>query len=245
MTTLRNSIRQTDSIAPATISESDTPVQTTTSVSVADTGKYTGVLSLGGETASYDLYGLKAALAAYAKKDSTKSELSYEYATRTVLKLRIDSGDATDTNPDEKTSITESGSTLTFKDLKVWVVGGDAPYGGNTLSPFPLDWSDPAYFKLMTGSWTTTSGELLGNWYWSSWDITTSTYHGFALGDVPSDAGDNGPKYWYMAECAWVAQKTYYILYPGETLEMKIGGDGAKYQALFLFRYKNEGKRSD
>ena len=213
--------------------------------------KYENEFSIGGGTASYDMKGLKIAIAARAEKtsdSSVKSDPCYEYATRTVLKLVIDSADASDTNANTGTSIYEkingTNTQLLFKDLKVWIVGGDSPYGGNSVDPFPLAWNDPAYFKLMAGSWTTTDGDLLGNWYWISWDITTSTYHGFAIGDVPKDADTKGPTYWYMSECAWVAQKTNYILYPGETLEMKITGGRQEYcQANFLFRDKNEGSR--
>ena len=185
--------------------------------------------------------GMKFAIAARAEKGGANSEPSYEYVTRTVLKLMI-TGES-DSRGETGSKIYENGKYLQFQDLKVWVFGGDAPYGGNTLDPFPLAWNDSSYFKLMSGNWTN-NYDLQGYWYWVSWDITTSTYHGFVIGDVPSDAKDNGPNKWYAAECAWVAQKENYVLYPGETLEMAIeSGNGSGYQAKFLFRDKNEGAR--
>ena len=205
------------------------------------TNTYSSAFTLGDSISDYDsATGKKFAIAAYAKKGDLSSATSYEYATRTVLKLTI-TGNSDTTNATSK--VKENGSYLSFKDLKVWVFGGDSPYGGNTLDPFPLSWSDPANFKLMSGSWNNT-GICYGNWYWVSWDITTSTYHGFVLGDVPSDAATNGPTYWYAAECAWVAQKENYVLYPGETLEMAVETTNeAYYQAKFMFRIKNEGTR--
>ena len=190
--------------------------------------------------------GMKFAIAARAEKvGGANSEPSYEYVTRTVLRLTITgtsggTGGSNDSDGSTNSNIYEGGTRLQFKDLKVWVIGGDAPYGGNTLDPFPLAWNDSPYFKLMSGNWDRNKGKLCGDWYWVSWDITTSTYTGFAIGDVPSDAQKNGPTRWYAAECAWVAQKENYVLYPGETLEMVIA-DGKKYQAAFLFRDKNEG----
>ena len=193
--------------------------------------------------------GMKFAIAARAEKvGGANSEPSYEYVTRTVLRLTITgttggTGGSNDNNGSTNSNIYEDGKRLQFKDLKVWVIGGDAPYGGNTLDPFPLAWNDSPYFKLMSGNWDKDKEyKLCGDWYWVSWDITTSTYTGFAIGDVPWDAGTLGPTRWYAAECAWVAQKENYVLYPGETLEMVIA-DGKKYQAAFLFRDKNEGAR--
>lgn len=219
----------------------------TDDVKVSDDYKtYNSKIQLGDPIGDYNsAKGMKFAIAARAEKvGGANSELSYEYVTRTVLRLTITgttggTGGSNDSNGSTNSNIYEGGTRLQFKDLKVWVIGGDAPYGGNTLDPFPLAWNDSPYFKLMSGKWGN-EGKLCGDWYWVSWDVTTSTYTGFAIGDVPSDAGTLGPTRWYAAECAWVAQKENYVLYPGETLEMVIA-DGKKYQAAFLFRDKNEG----
>ena len=204
--------------------------------------EYTNAISLGNTISEYNnAEGMKFAIAARAEKGDANSEPSYEYVTRTVLRLMI-TGES-DSRGATGSKIYENGKYLQFQDLKVWVFGGDAPYGGNTLDPFPLAWNDSSYFKLMSGNWTN-NYDLQGYWYWVSWDITTSTYHGFVIGDVPSNADTLGPTRWYAAECAWVAQKENYVLYPGETLEMAIESDNdSGYQAKFLFRDKNEGER--
>ncbi len=178
--------------------------------------------------------GLKIALVAYATSSdgTTTSEYSYEYATRTVLKLNIDgnynTGDGYGSqSTSEGTAIYEnttaySGETaLKFSQLKVWVVGGDYTSGTNSITPFPLSWGDSSNFKLMASS-SGFDDNMYGQWYWVTWDVTTATYHGFVVGNVPSDADPNGPGAWYTAEGGWDAQKTNYVLYPGETLIMSI-----------------------
>lgn len=200
-------------------------------------------------------FGVKIALAATATANGQTSAPAYEYLTRTVLKLYIrvtgnqslgydyadDHAGLGSTSP---ATLTAKYAGLTFKDLKVWVFGGDSPYGDNTQDPFPLSWSNSASFKLMSGAHSTRSGNtnvsnannMEGQWYWVSWDITAPTYHGFAIGTVPSDALENGPDIWYASECSWVTQKKNFVLRPGETLVMDTGG----VQPSFLFRDKNE-----
>lgn len=186
-------------------------------------------------------FGVKIALAATATANGQTSAPAYEYLTRTVLKLNIGSyntnandGGRGSTAP---TTLTSKYPGLTFRDLKVWVFGGDAPYGGNTNDPFPLAWADSRYFKLMSGTYSNNdTNDMKGSWYWVSWDITAPTYHGFAIGTVPSDALENGPDIWYAAECSWVSQKTNFVLRPGETLVM----DTTNVNPTFLFRDKNE-----
>lgn len=209
------------------------------------TKTYNSTFTLGSTNLYYksntdtNLSALKIAIVAIAKKGTVTSTPAYAYAARTVLKLMI-TGES-DSGSFDVTDSEESG--LKSGDLKVWVIGGDAPYGGNTIDTFPLAWNDSSKFKLMSGSFYNTSN-LLGYFYWATWDISTNTYHGFAIGDVPSDAATNGPKVWYVGECAWVAQKENYVLYPGEMLEMAIeSGNNASYQAKFLFREKNKGTR--
>mgnify|MGYP002620302855 CR=1 FL=1 len=194
-------------------------------------------------TLDYDtVKGLKFAITAQSSKNGSTAT-AYEYATRTVLKFVVsgnyDAGNGN--NGDTQTTIKENGNTLYFRDLKVWIIGGDAPSGGNASSATPLSWADSRNFKLMKGA-LTNNYNMYGTWYWITWDVSAATYHGFAIGDVPSDAQDNGPTEWYVSECAWVAQKENYVLYPGETLEMAIENEGV-YQATFMFRIKNKGTR--
>ena len=180
---------------------------------------------------TYDnAYGVKIAIIATTKK-GTASGTSYEYATRTVLKFNINSY----WNTGSENNVTSTG--LSSKQLKVWVMGGDAPYGGNSKDPFPLSWSDPSHFKLMRGSFTTDN--MKSQWYLVMWDISSATFHGFAIGTVPSDADSNGPDEWIPAENSWVTQKMNYILYPGETLIM----DTANTNPSFWFRPKNRTTR--
>ena len=205
--------------------------------------------------------GLKFAITAQSSKGSL-TKTSWEYAARTVLKFIISGkyDEKTGSNGDTVTGITEGGKTLTFKDLKVWVIGGQYPSGGNSLNSFPLSWGDPSNFKLMAGehykTYTDNEGNVQnyetknmnGEWWWITWDVSAATYHGFAIGNVPSDASTNttggpkGPKEWYVSECGWVAQKENYVLWPGETLEMAIEEAGS-YHATFMFREKNKGER--
>lgn len=188
---------------------------------------------------TYDhAFGMKIAIAATATANG-KTETAYEYAARTVLKFHIGtySGDG-------KGSTSADITGLTFKDLKVWVIGGDSAYGSNTLDPFPLSWGKSSDFKMMAGSHTANQGNdnMTGNWYWVTWDITAATYHGFIIGDVPSDAVAHGPTTWFVGECCWVPLKENYPLYPGETVIMDTTttDDGTP---AFLFRYKNKGTR--
>lgn len=184
---------------------------------------------------SYDnAKGLKIAVIATATANGT-TKTAYEYATRSVLKFHINNYDDHDY---AKGSNTAPGNGLKFKDLKVWVTGGDATYGGNSLDPFPLSWAIPGNFKLMNGS-LSGDNQMSGDFYWVSWDITTKTFHGFVIGDVPSDAATNGPSVWFSSECSWVTLKNNYPLYPGETLIM----DTADVSPYFAFRDKNKGSR--
>lgn len=184
-------------------------------------------------------FGMKIAIAATATANG-KTETAYEYAARTVLKFHIGSYSG-----DGKGSLSADITGLTFKDLKVWVIGGDSAYGSNTIDPFPLSWSNSSNFKMMAGSHTYQDAykadNMEGNWYWVTWDITAATYHGFIIGDVPSDAAEHGPTTWFVGECCWVPLKENYPLYPGETVIMSTDStDGAP---TFLFRYKNKGTR--
>lgn len=216
--------------------------------------KYTGEQTLasgdGYKVNTYaDAKGLKIAITATAEKNGVTVS-SYEYAARTVIKFKIDgnySGDGNGTKTDFDGILT--GKNLTFVDLRVYLAGGDSPYGANSITGFPLSWNDSSNFKLMAGKHSTGTGNadnvsyMYGEWWWVSWDISAPTYHGFYIGDVPYDAAENGPSIWFAAECGWVPTKENYILYPGETLIMYVtappNDDRNANGPAFHFRPKN------
>lgn len=236
---------------------------------------YTGTITLGTSVLTFDTAkGMKFAIAAQASKGTTQSEEAYEYAARTVLKFDIGNkyrnvdNQGTTLNEDNHgnflTPIKDSnGNNSNVSKLTIWIIGGDSDSGGNTIDPFPLSWGDPSNFKMMkldpgtdnnnriTKDKTTVKGE----WYWITWDISAPTYHGFVAGDVPSDAQENGPSIWYAGECFYTPLKSYYILYPGETLYMTMKDsfydNESKKQinydnddrADYFFRWKNIGTR--
>ena len=176
---------------------------------------------LGTAISGYDsATGMKYAIAAYAMASTGTSEMSYEYATRSVLKLEIRAyGNWNYCEYNEYSAVSENNTTLTYGKLKIWIQGGDAAYGGNSLDPFPLSWGDSKNFKMMEGSHDTVA--MTGKYYWVTWDLSATAYHGFAIGDV-HDFGNGkiGPSTWYTTDCGWTKYKTSYPLYPGETLEM-------------------------
>ena len=230
---------------------------------------YTGIITLGTSRLTFDTAkGMKFAIAAQASKGTTESEVAYEYAARTVLKFDIGNKyrNADDQGGNDQDNYGNFKSTKIgayVSQLTVWIIGGDSDSGGNTIDPFPLSWGDPSNFKMMkldpgtdnnnriTKDKTTVKGE----WYWITWDISAPTYHGFVAGDVPSDAQENGPSIWYAGECFYTPLKSYYILYPGETLYMTMKDsfydNESKKQinydnddrADYFFRWKNIGTR--
>ena len=230
---------------------------------------YTETITLGTPRLTFDTAkGMKFAIAAQASKGTTESEVAYEYAARTVLKFDIGNKyrNADDQGGNDQDNYGNFKSTKIgayVSQLTVWIIGGDSDSGGNTIDPFPLSWGDPSNFKMMkldpgtdnnnriTKDKTTVKGE----WYWITWDISAPTYHGFVAGDVPSDAQENGPSIWYAGECFYTPLKSYYILYPGETLYMTMKDsfydNESKKQinydnddrADYFFRWKNIGTR--
>ena len=210
---------------------------------------YTGTITLGTSKLTFDTAkGMKFAIAAQASKGTTKSEVAYEYAARTVLKFDIGNryrnadNQGTTLNEDNHgnflTPIKDSnGNNSNVSKLTIWIMGGDSDSGGNTINPFPLSWGDPSNFKMMkldpgtdnNNPITKDKTTVRGEWYWITWDISAPTYHGFVAGDVPSDAQKNGPSVWYAGECFYTPLKSYYILYPGETLYMTMHDEGGYY----------------
>ncbi len=229
-------------------------------------------------------YGKKFAISAQASKGTDKSEVVYEYAARTVLKFKIgdkyrnhsdyyndknNNGQIDDDEKNEENRIDTKDNHGNFKDdvtglnvckLTVWIEGGDAESGGNTIDPFPLSWGKPEGFKMMKlqgGNKNKT--DVRGEWYWVTWDISAPTYHGFNVGNVPTYAQTKGPSIWYAGECFYTPLKSHYILRPGETLMMTMdskannpdgknpNGESLTYnennRASYFFRLKNKGTR--
>jgi len=205
---------------------------------------YSSEVTLGATASTYGaLTGLKVAIAAKAEKNSVTSDLSYEYATRSVLKFNLDasSGKYDTGSGYAATEITENSSKLNMYQLQIWIQGGDSASGTNTISTFPLSWGDFSNYKLMKAYSNNAATPWKGQWAWCTWDLSAGAYHGFTAGDVPSDAQDKGPTTCYVGECSWNALKSNYILYPGECVEMCITSstDNADKGAYF-FRTKNK-----
>lgn len=181
--------------------------------------------------------GLKIAIAAYSKKGDDQED-AYEYAARTVLKFEVNNN-FYDNSPTKETNISENNTKLNTNDLKVWVTGGDASSGDNTIETFPLSWRDFSKFKLMKVE--NNGNPTGGNWYWITWDLSAPAYHGFVAGDVPLDANDNGPTTCYPGQCTWNPLKSNYVLHPGETLRMQLTtGHNNGGRANYYFAIKNE-----
>ena len=226
---------------------------------------YNGTITLGTSGLTFaTAKGMKFAIAAQASKGATESEVSYEYAARTVLKFDIGNkyknadeqniGEIDD-NGNFLTSIKYNENKVHVEKLTIWIIGGDSDSGGNTIDPFPLSWGDPSNFKMMKLDGSKNKTTVRGEWYWITWDISAPTYHGFVAGDVPSDAQENGPSIWYAGECFYTPLKSYYILYPGETLYMTMKDsfyDNESKKQInydnddrgdYFFRWKNIGTR--
>ena len=184
------------------------------------------------ETEFNKVFGYKYAIMARPKVGSTLSEkeIAYEYAVRTVLKFEIG------------TFI--GGDFDNLDGRKIWIHGGDSTSGDNGIDTFPLSWGKPENFKLMYRVDGNDSSIKNSNWYWVTWDLSAPAYHGFLLGNVPSDASTKGPSEWYVGERTYVPLKSYYVLHPGETLRMQLitGHDNAG-RANYAFITKNKGTR--
>ena len=234
----------------------------TTDVTIPTINKnYTGTITLGTSGLTFDTAkGMKFAIAAQASKGTTQSEVAYEYAARTVLKFDIgnkyrDADGEGGNDQDNHGNFYSTKIGARVSKLTIWIVGGDSDSGGNTIDPFPLSWGDPSNFKMMKLDGSKNKTTVRGEWYWITWDISAPTYHGFVAGDVPSDAQENGPSIWYAGECFYTPLKSYYILYPGETLYMTMkdgftDSETNKWvdynpadRADYFFRWKNIGTR--
>lgn len=109
--------------------------------------------------------------------------------------------------------------------------------GGVSTPGFPLSWdkSETSKIHAMTPIGNATEVIKVVNengrennvqfyirtFYWVSWEINTTAYVGFLVGDMPSDASTNGPKNWCWGSCSWVGNKNEYPVYPGESLKLQ------------------------
>ncbi len=107
--------------------------------------------------------------------------------------------------------------TATFNPSQydyLWLRGGDSVNGGVNTPKFPFSWNTSEYSNVRAMT-------KIGNndWYWVTWNISTTAYIGFLSGDMPGDASTNGPKNWCWATQAFVGYKANTPIYPGESFQ--------------------------
>ena len=98
----------------------------------------------------------------------------------------------------------------------LWLRGGDSVNGGVSTPKFPFSWNTSEYSNVRA---MTKIG--YNDWYWVTWNISTTAYIGFLSGDMPDDASTNGPKGWCWATQAFVGYKANTPIYPGESFQFK------------------------
>ena len=109
--------------------------------------------------------------------------------------------------------------TATFNPSQydyLWLRGGDSVNGGVSTPKFPFSWNTSEYSNVRA---MTKIG--YNDWYWVTWNISTTAYIGFLSGDMPDDASINGPKNWCWATQAFVGYKANTPIYPGESFQFK------------------------
>lgn len=107
--------------------------------------------------------------------------------------------------------------TATFNPSQydyLWLRGGDSVNGGVSTPKFPFSWNTSEYSNVRA---MTKKGN--NDWYWVTWNISTTAYIGFLSGDMPGDASTNGPKNWCWATQAFVGYKANTPIYPGESFQ--------------------------
>ena len=107
--------------------------------------------------------------------------------------------------------------TATFNPSQydyLWLRGGDSVNGGVSTPKFPFSWNTSEYSNVRA---MTKIG--YNDWYWVTWNISTTAYIGFLSGDMPGDASTNGPKNWCWATQAFVGYKANTPIYPGESFQ--------------------------
>lgn len=107
--------------------------------------------------------------------------------------------------------------TATFNPSQydyLWLRGGDSVNGGVSTPKFPFSWNTSEYSNVRAMT------KIKNNdWYWVTWNISTTAYIGFLSGDMPDDASINGPKNWCWATQAFVGYKANTPIYPGESFQ--------------------------
>lgn len=96
----------------------------------------------------------------------------------------------------------------------LWLRGGDSVNGGVSTPKFPFSWNTSEYSNVRAMKKIKNK-----DWYWVTWNISTTAYIGFLSGDMPDDASINGPKNWCWATQAFVGYKANTPIYPGESFQ--------------------------
>jgi hypothetical protein len=169
------------------------------------------------------LYGIRATAA-----NGGQTESAGERAARSVIRFR----DVTGAN---NWSTLSNIANANNRSLELWIRGGDGADGGANLTPgFPMSWDekDLGGARLFTRD---TNGH-----YWITWEITASeAYFHFMAGSVDRVQGTNtapvveqrlqsGPMDWGWAKNAWAFQYSEYPLFPGASLEFRVGSTVSK-----------------
>lgn len=154
------------------------------------TKSYTEAVTI---TPSDNQQGYKCRIIAEASKDGvSETTTTEELAYRTVLIFK--------------------NTNLDSFDGQIWVRGGDAPDGTTSTPGFPLSWSVSDYSGIHLLTYDTDKDQ----YYWSTWDISTTGYCMILRGtNTDNDDGALGPNSWWWSVNAWVGYLNYYRLYPG------------------------------
>ena len=177
--------------------------------------------------------GYKYLIAAKAVKEANESDVSYEQACRSVVIFK----DSVNASYDQWNNNRRSNSTILDQPYR-WIRGGDWTMGGVSTPDFPFSWKSDEYDKVR--AMTKEDNEKV--WYWVSWQITTTAYVAFIAGDMPSDAATSGPQNWCWGSCAWVALKSQYPLYPGQSITLDTSGPEAN-RGGYNYQVKHEESR--
>ena len=163
---------------------------------------YTGELALSAGDGNKEK-GCQIRIKATANK-SDSTEVFYEQAMKTVIKLIANDNNATD---------------YTYRCIR----GGDWTSGGVSTPNFPFSWNTDEYNKIRTMTGNVDSND--SEYYWITWKITTTAYVNFlaASDTMPADANTNGPDKWWWASCGWVPDVANMPIYPGETTTCDTG----------------------
>jgi hypothetical protein len=202
--------------------------------SVANTNTdYTAPVTLGNAQAAANgdingqLFGIRA-VATITTGGTTYTESTGEKVARSVVRFtNVESAN----NWGTLRNLANNGG----KSLELWIRGGDGADGGANLTPgFPMSWDE----KNLGGA-RLFSSDSYGR-YWITWELSARpAYFHFLAGTVPRVGGSytaaqiqaglqNGPWDWSWAKNAWAFQYSEYPLYPGASLEFRVGSTVSK-----------------